>query len=636
MLLMQTQENSAVLDEEELLFLTGEQTNNFDADVDDHPVGDLALIDDNIFQADECDAFDLDVDDKPTARSIFMANLSSDEPTNQQAGPSNALILFEDEHEIHNEVQQKNIIYSTKDHMGNSNVTPYEQYLSINDVFVVPSCASSILNDAYVLHDKDAYVPHDPLVTELNIYKEQLAIYEQRARFELRLREQKMDEQMSILIQDRDQKEENIKKELHSTQLTPKQVFWSKEIIAKKANDLKARTLPLPVLPSTTMYPPNMPVHLVPRTLLTTSQVNIGLNNREVHLEYLKHLKESVATIRKNVEESRVERPLDSSLASACLYTKCSQELVEYAVGTCPKDFNKRDKKQATTPLTRKKQDRTDRPLVGTVRFRNNHFGAIMGYGDYVLGASVISRVYYVEGLGHNLFSVEAVATACYTQNRSLIRTLHNKTPYELVHDKKLDLSCLRVFGALCYPTNNSEDLGKLKAKAGIGLFLGYAPNRKGYRIYNKRTRQIMETIHFRARTNPAPAIPYVPPTKKELKILFQLMFDEYFKPSFVDQQVPPAPAVHILVNPPCPSVSISIDQDASLEGHSPSSSDHQCSFVHHGVADDHSLEVNPFSPADNEPFFNIFALDPNSEVSSFEETSIADFNQSTQPHEYL
>ncbi|GKE29326.1 retrovirus-related pol polyprotein from transposon TNT 1-94, partial [Tanacetum coccineum] len=90
----------------------------------------------------------------------------------------------------------------------------------------------------------------------------------------------------------------------------------------------------------------------------------------------------------------------------------------------------------------------------------------------------------------------EAVATACYTQNRSLIHTLHDKTPYELVHDKKPDLSFLRIFGALCYPTNDSEDLGKLKAKADIGFFVGYAPNRKGYRIYNKRTRQIMETIH--------------------------------------------------------------------------------------------------------------------------------------------
>ncbi|GJT37860.1 retrovirus-related pol polyprotein from transposon TNT 1-94 [Tanacetum coccineum] len=80
----------------------------------------------------------------------------------------------------------------------------------------------------------------------------------------------------------------------------------------------------------------------------------------------------------------------------------------------------------------------------------------------------------------------KAIATACYTQNQSLIHTLHNKTPYELVHNKKPDLSFLRVFGALCYPTNDSEDLGKLKAKADIGFFVGYAPNRKGYRIYKK------------------------------------------------------------------------------------------------------------------------------------------------------
>ncbi|GJS01173.1 integrase, catalytic region, zinc finger, CCHC-type containing protein [Tanacetum coccineum] len=51
-----------------------------------------------------------------------------------------------------------------------------------------------------------------------------------------------------------------------------------------------------------------------------------------------------------------------------------------------------------------------------------------------------------------------AVATACYTQNRSLNHTHHNKTPYELVHDKKPDLTFLRVFGALCYPTNVIED----------------------------------------------------------------------------------------------------------------------------------------------------------------------------------
>ncbi|GJX31095.1 retrovirus-related pol polyprotein from transposon TNT 1-94 [Tanacetum coccineum] len=82
----------------------------------------------------------------------------------------------------------------------------------------------------------------------------------------------------------------------------------------------------------------------------------------------------------------------------------------------------------------------------------------------------------------------EVVATAWYTQNKSLIYTQHNKTPYELVYDKKSDLKFLRVFGALCYLTNESEDLRKLKATADIRIFIGYAPNRKGYRIYNKRT----------------------------------------------------------------------------------------------------------------------------------------------------
>ncbi|GJT57247.1 hypothetical protein Tco_0992301 [Tanacetum coccineum] len=81
-----------------------------------------------------------------------------------------------------------------------------------------------------------------------------------------------------------------------------------------------------------------------------------ALNNREVHLDYLKHLKESVETLREIVEEVKVDRLLDRSLASSCLYTKHSQELLEYVIGTCPKDFNKRDEKHVPAPLTRKKQ----------------------------------------------------------------------------------------------------------------------------------------------------------------------------------------------------------------------------------------------------------------------------------------
>ncbi|GJY58593.1 retrovirus-related pol polyprotein from transposon TNT 1-94 [Tanacetum coccineum] len=274
----------------------------------------------------------------------------------------------------------------------------------------------------------------------------------------------------------------------------------------------------------------------------------------------------------------------------------------------------------------------TDCTLVSGLRiFGNDQIARIMGYGDYQLGNVVISRVYYVEGLGHNLFSVgqfcdadlevafrkntcfirnlegvdllsgsrdinlytislddmlrsslicllskasktkswlwhrrlshlnfdngtefvnqtlrewyknvgimhqtfvartpqqndvverrnrtlveaartmlifsraplflwaEAINTACYTQDRSLIRLRYNKTPYELMQDKKSDLSFFHVFGSLCYPTNDHDDLGKFNAKADIGIFVGYAPAKKAFRIYNRRTRIITKTIH--------------------------------------------------------------------------------------------------------------------------------------------
>ncbi|GJT13907.1 hypothetical protein Tco_0860949 [Tanacetum coccineum] len=88
MLLMQAQENGAVLDEEQLLFLAREQVTNFDDDVDDPNEKDLALNVDHIFEADQCDAFDSDVDDAPTTQTMFMVNLSSEDPIYDEAGPS--------------------------------------------------------------------------------------------------------------------------------------------------------------------------------------------------------------------------------------------------------------------------------------------------------------------------------------------------------------------------------------------------------------------------------------------------------------------------------------------------------------------------------------------------------------------
>nr|GFD30299.1 retrovirus-related Pol polyprotein from transposon TNT 1-94 [Tanacetum cinerariifolium] len=90
----------------------------------------------------------------------------------------------------------------------------------------------------------------------------------------------------------------------------------------------------------------------------------------------------------------------------------------------------------------------------------------------------------------------EAMATACFTQNRSIIRLRHGKTPYELLHNKLHDLSFFHVFSALCYLKNDSENLGKLQPKADIGIFIGYAPTNKAFQIYNRRTRRIVKTIH--------------------------------------------------------------------------------------------------------------------------------------------
>ncbi|GJT97395.1 retrovirus-related pol polyprotein from transposon TNT 1-94 [Tanacetum coccineum] len=89
----------------------------------------------------------------------------------------------------------------------------------------------------------------------------------------------------------------------------------------------------------------------------------------------------------------------------------------------------------------------------------------------------------------------EAINIVYYTQNRSLIRHRYNKIPYELMQDKKPDLSFLHVFGSLCYPTNDHEDLSKFDAKAYIGIFVGYAPVKKAFRIYNRRTWIISEIM---------------------------------------------------------------------------------------------------------------------------------------------
>ncbi|GJU02545.1 hypothetical protein Tco_1112883 [Tanacetum coccineum] len=181
--------------------------------------------------------------------------------------------------------------------------------------------------------------------------------------------------------------------------------------------------------------------------------------------------------------------------------------------------------------------------FIGTVRFGNDHFGAIMGYGDYVIGDSVISRVNYVEGLGHNLFSVRKFCD--------------------------LDLEV-------------------------------------AFRKHSCYVRDVNGLV-----PDPVPAAPYVLPTNKDLEILFQLMFDKYFETPGVERPVPPAPAVQVpVVSAGTPSSTI-IDQDAPSTSYSPSSFVVQPPISHQGVAAGPTIEDNHFSQVDNDPFVNMFALEP-------------------------
>ncbi|GJS85431.1 retrovirus-related pol polyprotein from transposon TNT 1-94 [Tanacetum coccineum] len=253
MLLMQAQENGAVLDEEQLLFLAGEQVTNFDDDVDDPPEKDLALNVDHIFEADQCDAFDSDVDEAPNIQTMFMVNLSSEDPIYDEVGPSydsntpfevqdhdtfvDHMDEYHEVHEMQNDVQHNYVVDSDAEYTSDSNIIPYNQYVEDNEENVVQSNVSSVQNDALMsiinemhedgvqqgvqsrLANKPDKVVNDSLTSELARYKELVGEYEKRAKFELTDRERKIDEQMRIIISDRNRKETSLKSELHSVQM---------------------------------------------------------------------------------------------------------------------------------------------------------------------------------------------------------------------------------------------------------------------------------------------------------------------------------------------------------------------------------------------------------------------------------
>nr|GEV21841.1 hypothetical protein [Tanacetum cinerariifolium] len=480
------QENGVALDEEQLLFITGEQDNAIDEDedVDEH-------------------------------RPSYDLDILSEVPDHDNY--QDVVCKHHEVHEMHDDVQPNYVVDSHTDYENDSNMILYDQYVKDNVVSVVQSNVSSVPNDAYMMiinemHELSALsasvnrqhkVVNVSLTAKLATYKEQVELYESQAKFELTEREQKIKEQLRIVITDRNIKEENLKKELHSVkmqltsainhnksmpalyngheiiktnhvsaivhnsdntleiaeftrkkmndkmkdpecvkkkvkiaphdyskenylasftpqkQLTPEQIFWSKDLLKMKAKALKEQTTasrPIKVLTvkhdeieqkilliaydnliadclskdvfyTATDYvltvsrfsymheafnaaqKQNHKSNCVTMPAVKSKVLALGMyvidvepivppnrNNKEVHLDYLRRLKESVATLCEIVEEARVEKPLDSSLTSACLYIKHSQELVEYVIGTFPNDFNKGDKHIASIHVFRKKR----------------------------------------------------------------------------------------------------------------------------------------------------------------------------------------------------------------------------------------------------------------------------------------
>nr|GFB07387.1 retrovirus-related Pol polyprotein from transposon TNT 1-94 [Tanacetum cinerariifolium] len=152
----------------------------------------------------------------------------------------------------------------------------------------------------------------------------------------------------------------------------------------------------------------------------------------------------------------------------------------------------------------------------------------------------------------------EAIATACFTQNRSIIHKRFDKTPYELINKRKLNIKFFRVFECRCYLLNDYENVGKLKANGDIEVFIGYSKESAAFRIYNKRTRKIHESVNVNfdelsdmaskqlslepsfsklneTRKSLNPSVSNVDKaSKKDLEDLFQDFYDEYFDSSKV------------------------------------------------------------------------------------------------------
>nr|GEZ43948.1 integrase, catalytic region, zinc finger, CCHC-type, peptidase aspartic, catalytic [Tanacetum cinerariifolium] len=173
--------------------------------------------------------------------------------------------------------------------------------------------------------------------------------------------------------------------------------------------------------------------------------------------------------------------------------------------------------------------------------------------------------------------------------------------------------------GSLCYPTNNNDDLGKLDAKVDIGIFVGYAPAKKAFRIYNKRTQKIIETIHVTFDEPSAMAFEQFG-LGPELHSMTPTTSSSGLVPNTVSQQPfqeVVAPRAVILADSP---MSTSIDQDA------PSTQEQE-----------HSLNISyDFEESPKTPIFRDDPLHESLHEDSTSQGSSSNVRQTYTPFEHL
>ncbi|KAJ9565746.1 hypothetical protein OSB04_001712 [Centaurea solstitialis] len=197
-------------------------------------------------------------------------------------------------------------------------------------------------------------------------------------------------------------------------------------------------------------------------------------------------------------------------------------------------------------------------------------------------------------------FWAEAVASACFTQNRSLITKRFMKTPYELVYNRPPSIKFFRVFGCECYLKNDKDNLDKFSPKGDEGVFIGYAKDSPSYCMFNKKTRRVVESTNvdfeegIEEDSTPAPVTPGISgvlasdqlhgnpmtsssPANKpsssnsntcDLDELFEFFYKDSPAPANIALPIPAAvqPAPHVMVSTTDISASI-------LQGNSSSSS---------------------------------------------------------------